>query len=209
MRGKPREHPPLDDHIGITPAYAGKTFGLSSNASGSWDHPRVCGENTPRDYGQKIQIGSPPRMRGKREDVSNLRKETGITPAYAGKTCQILQRGGLRTDHPRVCGENLWIPRKAAGQAGSPPRMRGKRCRPLRPRIYRRITPAYAGKTLAKGNTYQPLQDHPRVCGENEDLVLTQRRIGGSPPRMRGKLQPSAATVQPARITPAYAGKTI
>ena len=167
MRGKPREHPPLDDHIGITPAYAGKTFGLSSNASGSWDHPRVCGENTPRDYGQKIQIGSPPRMRGKREDVSNLRKETGITPAYAGKTCQILQRGGLRTDHPRVCGENLWIPRKAAGQAGSPPRMRGKPAMAGKNPQALRITPAYAGKTPSCDGRPPEYEDHPRVCGEN------------------------------------------
>ena len=171
----------------ITPADAGKTILQHTRQQAEQDHPRGCGENMLLFMSLSPLVGSPPRMRGKLTYPRYSVKSSRITPAYAGKTCQILQRGGLRTDHPRVCGENLWIPRKAAGQAGSPPRMRGKRCRPLRPRIYRRITPAYAGKTLAKGNTYQPLQDHPRVCGENVEDGKWGKKSQGSPPRMRGK----------------------
>ena len=49
----------------ITPADAGKTtireFGLYS-----WeDHPRGCGENINGFGGFRLDIGSPPRMRGK------------------------------------------------------------------------------------------------------------------------------------------------
>ena len=51
---------------GITPAHAGKTSagGLGMNAIK--DHPRACGENINAALNQRIDIGSPPRMRGKR-----------------------------------------------------------------------------------------------------------------------------------------------
>ena len=35
-----------------------------------------------------------------------------------------------------------------------------------------RITPAYAGKTVMALVDITPLQDHPRVCGENARLTL-------------------------------------
>ena len=167
MRGKPREHPPLDDHIGITPAYAGKTFGLSSNASGSWDHPRVCGENTPRDYGQKIQIGSPPRMRGKPSGRPCAHGIGRITPAYAGKTDGVAHDIGKWEDHPRVCGENPLMKRQRDFRTGSPPRMRGKLFNLANDLQELRITPADAGKTEQVLHRFAPW--------------------AGSPPRMRGK----------------------
>ena len=70
------------------------------------------------------------------------------------------------------------------------------------------ITPAGAGKTNTGCNSKNILWDHPRRCGENEDLVLTQRRIGGSPPQVRGKLPPKVGFKWELRITPAGAGKT-
>ena len=70
------------------------------------DHPRACGEKVG-DGGEPFAIsGSPPRVRGK---VNNL----------------VWQRW-MDRDHPRACGE------KPAGKGelmypqGSPPRVRGK-----------------------------------------------------------------------------------
>ena len=53
-----------------------------------------------------------------------------------------------------------------------------------------------------------PTEDHPRVCGENQQQISRNYNIAGSPPRMRGKRSSSSGTVSSRRITPAYAGKT-
>ena len=52
-------------------------------------------------------------------------------------------------------------------------------------------------------------RDHPRVCGEKAKLAGCGNFLGGSPPRMRGKVNPCAGTLRRAGITPAYAGKSV
>ena len=86
MRGKVPIHDTVFFHVGITPAYAGKSMELSSNIMVSKDHPRLCGEKANRDFKRRCKTGSPPPMRGKvlvpvRENV-----QYRITPAYAGKS---------------------------------------------------------------------------------------------------------------------------
>ena len=44
MRGKVFKNVQRVFRIGITPAYAGKSAGGSVFASGTRDHPRLCGE---------------------------------------------------------------------------------------------------------------------------------------------------------------------
>ena len=65
-------------------------------------------------------------MRGKGQGIMLTKWETGITPAYAGKSVR----------QSRTCG---------SGQ-GSPPPMRGKALYPTVSKIKLGITPAYAGK---------------------------------------------------------------
>ena len=50
-------------------------------------------------------------------------------------------------DHPRGCGENDGVQANFDDEAGSPPRMRGKRIAAINPSTTPRITPADAGKT--------------------------------------------------------------
>ena len=126
MRGKV-EDPLLDcPKCGITPAYAGKSFGISVGIGVLLDHPRVCGEKALRFLRPRQRQGSPPRMRGKDYEKDLKTKERGITPAYAGKS--LLTRNIIKTyrDHPRVCGEKPHIGQRRFLQKGSPPRMRGK-----------------------------------------------------------------------------------
>ena len=87
MRGKQLNLVKAARWNGITPADAGKTC-----------LPTV-----------KIVtiLGSPPRMRGKRDDAEGGDVNPRITPADAGKTLEELKEADDRT--------------------GSPPRMRGKR----------------------------------------------------------------------------------
>ena len=44
MRGKDRQTSALAFGIGITPAYAGKSRPILTDARNDKDHPRVCGE---------------------------------------------------------------------------------------------------------------------------------------------------------------------
>ena len=43
-RGKDKAEHLVQDHIGITPAQAGKRCYLCASTKSSWDHPRVGGE---------------------------------------------------------------------------------------------------------------------------------------------------------------------
>ena len=71
-----------------------------------------------------------------------------------------------------------------------------------------RITPAYAGRTIASASRAPPIADHPRVCGENGHISIFPVMKGGSPPRMRGEQIQPIIGVAIGGITPAYAGRT-
>ena len=128
-------------------------------------------------------------MRGKGTSAVVMRRQLGITPAYAGKS---------RT---RRCWTKT--------TAGSPPRMRGKGFGVVRRNGRPRITPAYAGKRQRPRRFPQGDRDHPRVCGEKSIRILRMWERTGSPPRMRGKGVIISNGEGIVRITPAYAGKRL
>ena len=70
----------------ITPAHAGKTNRNSERRFKDRDHPRACGENVDTVKHIGYNVGSPPRMRGKRVGKINVLLIVRITPAHAGKT---------------------------------------------------------------------------------------------------------------------------
>lgn len=72
-----------------------------------------------------------------------------VSPAYAGKRRTIPRRRSAAPDHPRVCGEKLYTPCVIAPSVGSPPRIRGKGTAAGNRGAAHRITPAYAGKSVA------------------------------------------------------------
>ena len=152
--------------FGITPACAGKRMVFAGRKSRTWDHPRVCGEKVSSTSPIKCLKGSPPRMRGKETSSVWVTCLCRITPAYAGKRLDNLQRPSSKRDHPRVCGEKLPTPESLTERTGSPPRMRGKVSTLLLDYTSNRITPAYAGKSLGRIPNEAKPWDHPRVCGE-------------------------------------------
>ena len=95
-------------------------------------------------------LGSPPQVRGKPEDGCAALVSGRITPAGAGKTHSFRSRILCIWDHPRRCGENLPPESYSGGLPGSPPQVRGKLFGKTSERERRRITPAGAGKTIAK-----------------------------------------------------------
>ena len=71
---------------GITPAWAGKRC-LNDLVDVDWqDHPRVGGEKEWTVHYHRQTEGSPPRGRGKGIKRSSHAHQTGITPAWAGKS---------------------------------------------------------------------------------------------------------------------------
>ena len=126
-------------------------------------------------------------MRGKAVALVCTTWLTWITPAYAGKSLRRAKHHFAQKDHPRVCGEKKFGMNGFETKTGSPPRMRGK-ATVFRPQdIYTRITPAYAGKSIALNGRVIVRKDHPRVCGEKDRTIAVQNQPQGSPPRMRGK----------------------
>ena len=107
MRGKRSFSSADSTPSGITPADAGKTRHTRRRDRARQDHPRGCGENYRRVKRNRLNRGSPPRMRGKRATDELTQDETRITPADAGKTRLELHENILDKDHPRGCGENF------------------------------------------------------------------------------------------------------
>ena len=168
----------------------------------------MCGEKVSACLPRTLNLGSPPRVRGKEWYLQGESPAPGITPACAGKrrNCPRILRS--TRDHPRVCGEKDLEKRNTINYQGSPPRMRGKDFLLFHRLFSQGITPAYAGKSRSRRTTVRPLRDHPRVCGEKHLCSQLERPPPGSPPRVRGKGRPGRLRVWLARITPACAGKS-
>ena len=90
MRGKAHCIDGIFVVLGITPAYAGKSYHVLCNCGNSRDHPRVCGEKYSVASAQNVLSGSPPRMRGKAKKGGSPGNRARITPAYAGKSIHAL-----------------------------------------------------------------------------------------------------------------------
>ena len=147
----------------------------------------MCGEN--RVVVQKLhaQVGSSPRVRGKRHGLRWCHRRNGLIPACAGKTNLNVSAHPHTWAHPRVCGENLHDAKSSFIPIGSSPRVRGK----LFPLIFcgktQGLIPACAGKTPNSPVLNVFTWAHPRVCGENLLNEVFVSCTPGSSPRVRGK----------------------
>ena len=189
MRGKAQ---PFSLHFTsrrITPAYAGKSAAVKLQLITRQDHPRLCGEKVRLHAAAFADSGSPPPMRGKEYIDTEKLFEQGITPAYAGKSKAVIDFLGFFGDHPRLCGEKLYMPLWVPPRAGSPPPMRGKVRYFGLLTNHKGITPAYAGKRNPTFRRSRNGWDHPRLCGEKPAFSSLVRFQPGSPPPMRGKVK--------------------
>ena len=128
----------------------------------------MCGEKFTFNFYNTCKLGSPPRVRGKADSVTNVKRNHRITPACAGKSEKGLIQIEYLEDHPRVCGEKPLFPLFPRLISGSPPRVRGKGFENVITLFQKRITPACAGKRTLTYAGADVLPDHPRVCGEKQ-----------------------------------------
>ena len=155
----------------ITPAWAGKRGRPGRGCSKDRDHPRVGGEKKKMREEEEYRQGSPPRGRGKAQITEHFAGVVGITPAWAGKRRYHLRGHEEARDHPRVGGEKVLQICPIARRLGSPPRGRGKDKPLFALSIARRITPAWAGKSLMVRLCNFDFGDHPRVGGEKTKKI--------------------------------------
>ena len=151
----------------VSPAYAGKSHSYLNSTF--------------------LNLGSPPRMRGKVIHSLCDRPQRGITPAYAGKRRACWWTHRRTRDHPRVCEEKSKTKDTAAYTPGSPPHVRGKVSTRFCAISCHGITPACAGKSLSARKASDAYEDHPRMCGEKPKVMNLVLVRPGSPPHVRGK----------------------
>ena len=111
VRGKPAKISSLGFISGLIPACAGKTFERKFKGWVNGAHPRVCGENDLPSVSTFRDMGSSPRVRGKRHHQILIGDRIGLIPACAGKTVFFAREFNVCGAHPRVCGENGKLPR--------------------------------------------------------------------------------------------------
>ena len=145
------------------------------------------GEKPPLWYASTAAYGSPPHGRGKVEKRISEYQEARITPAWAGKSRLGIPRRGCAVDHPRMGGEKLIFVHLLDYTTGSPPHGRGKDINAAMDSGVFRITPAWAGKSIAIGIKPFAVEDHPRMGGEKPFTAYLRAWWGGSPPHGRGK----------------------
>ena len=147
-------------------------------------------------------------MRGKQaEKLTHLQKRR-LIPAHAGKTAVNRCQCDKPRAHPRACGENIFFGRHDVDDAGSSPRMRGKRHSRVKQLASLGLIPAHAGKTRPLEASVVTCGAHPRACGENASAEKPFEYRSGSSPRMRGKLEVAPSNACSAGLIPAHAGKT-
>ena len=150
------------------------------------DHPRMCGEQNQLLMDQVPIPGSPPRVRGTVHLCARSRRRSRITPACAGNRKSSMQLASTKTDHPRVCGEQLQKKKMRQPVKGSPPRVRGTDHDVPHGKAAAGITPACAGNSQEAMRLGVDEGDHPRVCGEQAGVRPGSAWLTGSPPRVRG-----------------------
>ena len=188
---------------------AGKSRGCARGQTRARDHPRVGGEKGLRFPAFSAREGSPPRGRGKDPHATMRPERLRITPAWAGKSAERAPAPAGAGDHPRVGGEKQENQNGLKKWAGSPPRGRGKVGKDKAGHLPAGITPAWAGKSSIFPAICDNCRDHPRVGGEKVACSMTSPVSVGSPPRGRGKVSERLTGANYARITPAWAGKSL
>ena len=71
---------------GIIPARAGSSSRSRPRGTGSWDHPRACGEQSIAALVPALNPGSSPRVRGAERRPDGVILQPGIIPAHAGSS---------------------------------------------------------------------------------------------------------------------------
>ena len=208
MRGTGLCVDPIACQPRFIPACAGNSRIRINHNWGHAVHPRVCGEQSTTTEHSLHFRGSSPRVRGTVDDDRTLSPLPRFIPACAGNRRRSSARGICGAVHPRVCGEQTFYTAREVQSRGSSPRVRGTVLLLFRDAETRRFIPACAGNRGDKFAGYRAAPVHPRVCGEQFDLLLSSEDNDGSSPRVRGTGEFGVIDAFKLRFIPACAGNS-
>ena len=150
--------------------------------------------------------GSSPRVRGTEFAFGHGDRIGRFIPAGAGNRSGLFQPRPSLPVHPRGCGEQSPVRRRALFCAGSSPRVRGTvRCGEVHSSGARFI-PAGAGNRPGSYTNIVDFTVHPRGCGEQESKSWRTIYRTGSSPRVRGTVITPQRKKFRMRFIPAGAG---
>ena len=207
-RGAPDFNEEAGTLAGLIPASAGSTRRRRWARRGSWAHPRVRGEHQMRSPRRRGHSGSSPRPRGALTEMQCGASISGLIPASAGSTQELLLPQHPVRAHPRVRGEHVKQELAELIRQGSSPRPRGAQVR-REPRCRAAgLIPASAGSTSYRMSKFSLFRAHPRVRGEHFAAAACWLILSGSSPRPRGARIHNLADIQKGGLIPASAGST-
>ncbi len=108
-----------------------------------------------------------------------------------------------------MCGEHVGALKRAIGEEGSSPHVRGAPQAGAEVVLANGIIPACAGSTRGPTPSVPSRRDHPRMCGEHTYSNIEQSWIEGSSPHVRGAPVVVCHLVRVQGIIPACAGSTV
>ncbi len=205
-RGRPLPGGVSISSRGLTPAQAGTASGCLPRSPAWRAHPRAGGDGWTARRERVLSVGSPPRRRG-RLAIGGLGREVGgLTPAQAGTAMSEGRQLPAGWAHSRAGGDGPGQLAYNQGNAGSPPRRRGRP--PARPwqAPSPRLTPAQAGTAPRTAGRVRSARAHPRAGGDGSRTGHSCLGAEGSPPRRRGRLPDVRVVGWQCGLTPAQAG---
>ena len=169
------------------PACTGKTYRIAHGWPAHPEHPRLHGENLCRSCLCPRNVGTSPPARGKRLLHQSCTNPPRNIPACTGKTSVCSKTRRWPTEHPRLHGENQALIVAQVIRAGTSPPARGKLGKAAWDIGAHRNIPACTGKTGQRIARTRYTTEHPRLHGENCDILPRRHQIGGTSPPARGK----------------------
>ncbi len=193
---------------GTIPAGAGSRTARTHGANPERDHPRECGEQRRGLRGSYSYSGPSPRVRGAEQLGIEPHDEIGTIPAGAGSSWTASSSPARRGDHPRGCGEQVFILDTANYREGPSPRVRGAVSHPRGIEDLVGTIPAGAGSRSRSRSGLGAPRDHPRGCGEQRMRACGFCQESGPSPRVRGAAARPGAAPRLTGTIPAGAGSS-
>ena len=168
-RGLPTKGRTRRSPCGIIPARAGFTTVCKPKCHNVSDHPRSRGVYPGRVARTASGVGSSPLARGLQMTAATSVTDTGIIPARAGFTRNLMEEATGCRDHPRSRGVYAAPPSIMESTKGSSPLARGLPDQAVGRAIGDGIIPARAGFTRRPRAPCPRGPDHPRSRGVYAD----------------------------------------
>ena len=196
----------LGGHHRPIPARAGFLPEASLREGGGPEHPRTGGACRNRGLPVLTAFGTPPPVRGLREDLPFQGRSVRNTPARAGHAGTGCQGPGRVSEHPRSCGACETPALGRSTQDGSPTPVQGLLYGNISTTPVLRNTSARAGPAVRGDGQKAGVEEHPRPCGACDLTRLPLPDIIGTPPHGRGLRLWALSLSCGFRDTPARAG---